>query len=164
MPKLSPQKIAAGVFNGPQIRELIRDPDFIHSMNPKEAAVWKSFVRVVKDFLGNTRAQNYERLVHRMLDVSRAQGCRMSIKVYYLHSHLDWFPENLGHMSDEQGERFHLDMATIEERYRGRWDVRMMAGYCWSLTRDHPNALHRRRSHTAAFRTHAGASVSTSGH
>ena len=30
----------------------------------------------------------------------------MSIKVHFLHSHLDRFPENLGDVSDEQGERF----------------------------------------------------------
>lgn len=33
----------------------------------------------------------------------------MSIKVHYLHSHLYHFPENLGDMSEEQGERFHQE-------------------------------------------------------
>lgn len=33
----------------------------------------------------------------------------MSMKVHYLHSHSDRFPENLGDMSEEQGERFHQD-------------------------------------------------------
>ena len=34
----------------------------------------------------------------------------MSVKVHYLHSHLDFFPANLGHMSEEQDERFHQDI------------------------------------------------------
>jgi len=34
----------------------------------------------------------------------------MSVKVHFLHSHLDYFPENLGAMSEEQGERFHQDL------------------------------------------------------
>ena len=34
----------------------------------------------------------------------------MSIKMHYLFSHIDRFPENLGAMSDEQGERFHQDI------------------------------------------------------
>ena len=29
----------------------------------------------------------------------------MSIKVHFLHSRLDRFPENLGDVNDEQGER-----------------------------------------------------------
>ena len=29
--------------------------------------------------------------------------------------------------SDEQGERFHQDVATVEERYQGRWDEQMTA-------------------------------------
>ena len=66
-------------------------------------------------------------------------GCRMSIKVHYLHGHLDRFPANLGAMSDEQGERMHQDLATMEERYQGRWDVSMMADYCWTLLRDRPD-------------------------
>ena len=47
----------------------------------------------------------------------------MSIKLYYLHSHLDRFPENLGDYSEEQGERFHQDIRTMEARYQERWDI-----------------------------------------
>ncbi|GBP38254.1 hypothetical protein EVAR_18134_1 [Eumeta japonica] len=34
----------------------------------------------------------------------------MGIKLHYLHSHLDHYPENLGDLSEEQGERFHQDI------------------------------------------------------
>ncbi|GBP62547.1 hypothetical protein EVAR_21919_1 [Eumeta japonica] len=43
-------------------------------------------------------------------------GCNTSIKLHYLHSHLDYFPENVGDLS---GERFHHDNRTVEERYQG---------------------------------------------
>ena len=62
----------------------------------------------------------------------------MSIKIHYLRSHLDNFPENLGDVNEEQGERFHQDIKIMEERYQGRWDSHMMADYCWSLMRDNP--------------------------
>ena len=75
----------------------------------------------------------------------------MSIKLHYLDSHLDRFPRNLGAMSDEQGERFHQDIATMEDRYQGRWDERMMADYCWTLQRDYPDRDHSRRSLTRHF-------------
>lgn len=70
----------------------------------------------------------------------------MSIKLHFSHSHLDRFPENLGDFSEEQGERFHQDIRTMEERYQGRWDSQMMADYCWSLQRDLPNVVHSRKS------------------
>ena len=45
----------------------------------------------------------------------------MSIKVNFLHNHLDKFPNNCGNMSDEQ-ERFHQDIKTMEESYQKWWD------------------------------------------
>ena len=53
----------------------------------------------------------------------------MSIKVHFLFSHLDKFPDNLGDRSDEQGERFHQDLKVMEDRYKGRWDISMLADY-----------------------------------
>lgn len=70
---------------------------------------------------------------------------RMSLKMHSLFSHLDFFPPNLGAESDEQGERFHQDIATIERRYQGFWDEEMMGDYCWMLIRD-DNADKRRKS------------------
>jgi hypothetical protein len=45
----------------------------------------------------------------------------MSLKVHSLHSHLNFLPKNLGAVSDEQGERFHQDISTMEKRYQGAW-------------------------------------------
>ena len=60
----------------------------------------------------------------------------MSLKVHFLHAHLDYFPQNLGDMSEEHGERFYQDIKSMKTRYKGRWDVSMMADYCWCLKRD----------------------------
>ena len=70
-----------------------------------------------------------------MLNNYRDIGANMSIKVHFLHSHLDRFPENCGDVSGEQGECFHQDIKEMEERYQGRWDTTMMSDYCWSLKR-----------------------------
>ena len=80
-----------------------------------------------------------------------ALGCNMSIKLHFLHSHLDKFPENLGAVSDEQGERFHQDLKTMEERYQGRWDVHMMADYVWTIKRDVPHLEHKKESKKRKF-------------
>lgn len=60
----------------------------------------------------------------------------MSLKMHFLFSRLDFFPPNLGAESDEQGERFHQDIASIERRYQGFWDENMMGDYCWMLIRE----------------------------
>ncbi|GBP32667.1 hypothetical protein EVAR_16829_1 [Eumeta japonica] len=39
----------------------------------------------------------------------------MSIKLHYLHNHLDKFPDNLGNYSEEQN---HQDLKVMEERYQ----------------------------------------------
>ena len=104
---LSNEKLKARIFDGPQIRQLMRDQKFCDSMNEVELAAWLSFAEVVKNFLGNYRAVNYKETVNNMLGNFTILGINMSIKVHFLHSHLDRFPENLGDVSDEQGERFH---------------------------------------------------------
>ncbi|XP_076374180.1 uncharacterized protein LOC143258678 isoform X1 [Tachypleus tridentatus] len=63
----------------------------------------------------------------RMLLVFRDLGCNMSIKLHFLNNHLDKFPDNLGAVSDEQGERFHQDLNVMEER--------------WSIKRDCPDEV-----------------------
>ena len=104
------EKLKVGIFDGPHIRQLIRDPEFEYSMNEVELEAWKAFVLVVKNFLGNNKARNYAEPVSNVLTAFRNLGCAMSVKIHYLFSHMDQFPENLGSMSDDQGERFHQDL------------------------------------------------------
>ncbi|XP_066448063.1 uncharacterized protein [Eleutherodactylus coqui] len=143
-PALGFEKIKASVFDGPQIRTLIRDEEFARKMNEEEKAAWLSFVAVTKNFLGNKKAENYELLVQRMLLTFRDIGCNMSVKIHFLNSHLK-FLENLGAVSAEQGERFHQDLKTMEKRYQERWDRDMMADYCWSIKRDCPQQVHKQK-------------------
>ena len=150
-PRLSDEKLKAGVFDGPQIRTLIRDTEFVKSMNAIESAAWNSFFEVVQKFLGNHKASNYKQLVMRMLKCFEEHGANRSIKLHYLFSHLDRFPQNFGDFSDEQGERFHQDIKVMEERYQGRWDQHMMADYCWNLLRDCPDVHHSRKSYKRQF-------------
>lgn len=99
------EKLKAGVFDGPQIRTLMKDSNFTGSLNTIECKAWTSFVQVVKNFLGKHKADNYATLVKDMLTNFQKLGCNMSIKVHYLHSCLDRFPDNLNDLSEEQGER-----------------------------------------------------------
>ena len=150
-PGVTIEKLKAGIFDGPQIRQLIKDTEFENSMNTLECAAWRSFVQVVNNFLGNKKAANHATFINSMIKNFQNLGCLMSIKMHFLFSHMEKFPENLGAVSDEQGERFHQDMRQMEERYQGRWDAVMLADYCWSLKRDNPAAAHTRKSRKRGF-------------
>jgi len=84
---------------------------------------------VVTGFLGNRRADNYKNLVGKLLSYQKL-GCDMSVKIHFLSSHLDFFPENCGSISDEHGERFHQGIAAVEGRDKGKWSPSMIAAYC----------------------------------
>ena len=133
---VSEAKLKAGVLNGPQIRMLVNDSEFTKTLNPLETNAWKSFLDVTQNFLGNHRADNYKKIVETMIQNYRALGSRMSLKLHFFHSHLDFFPDNLGDISDEHGERFHQEIAIMESRYQGRFSPNMMGDYCWTLQRE----------------------------
>ncbi|UYV73664.1 hypothetical protein LAZ67_11000266 [Cordylochernes scorpioides] len=148
---ISEAKIKEGIFVGPQIRELQQDGNFQNSLNEVEAAAWNSFRKVCKIFLGSIKVENYRDIVNDLLLSDKALGCNMSLKIHFLHSHLDLFPDNLGAVSDEHGERFHQDISSMEKRYQGKWSHAMLAIYCWTLKRDLPQAKYRRNSTVTAF-------------
>ncbi|GBN92573.1 hypothetical protein AVEN_173202-1 [Araneus ventricosus] len=75
----------------------------------------------------------------------------IKIKVHFLDSHLDYFPENLGAVREEQGEIFHQDIKEMERLYQGKWNVSMIAEYCWMLQRDNPCKVHKRKSDKRSF-------------
>src|ERR1043165_4053990 len=83
------KQLNASIFDGPKICKLINDSDFTKCINDVESSAWCSYVLVIKNFLGNKKADNYEELVQNMLANFKNLGINMSIKVHFLHSHLD---------------------------------------------------------------------------
>ena len=55
-----------------------------------------------------------------MLEKFKLLGCNMSLMLHFLASHLDYFPPNLGAVSEEQVKRFHQDLKDVERRNQGR--------------------------------------------
>ncbi|GFW40561.1 uncharacterized protein TNCV_4823971 [Trichonephila clavipes] len=109
----------------------------INGINPGNRNKWTypNFCSTtsIKITRGKKRSDDHMELVESMLLNLKELGCNMSIKIHFLHSHLDRFSQNLSDFSEEQGERFHQDPWTMEERYQGRWDSHMMTDYCWSF-------------------------------
>jgi YesN/AraC family two-component response regulator len=118
------------IFTGSDIRKLLCDATFESTMNATEKAAWQAFRDVTK-FHGKKKDPNYTSIVNNMLDAFKDLCCNMSLELHFLKSHLDYFPENLGSLSEEQGgERFHQNVKEIKKQYQGRWNINMLAGYC----------------------------------
>ena len=150
-PKTSDAKIKEGIFIGPEIRKVMLDDNFDEKLNDIEKSAWIAFKNVCHNFLGNAKSENYKDIVENMIQAYKIMGCNMSLKIHFLSSHLDFFPENLGAVSDEHGERFHQDISIIEKRYSGRCNPSMLADYCWYLIRENQHGIYKRKSGKKLF-------------
>ncbi|KAJ8881652.1 hypothetical protein PR048_018138 [Dryococelus australis] len=126
---LSEAKVKEGVFVGPQIRKLFNYPQFSEVLQGDEKTAWESFKAVC------ILHSSYKKL-----------GCNMSLKIHFLHSHLDFLPDNCGAFSDEHGEQFHQDTSAMEKRYQGKLSPSMLADYSWTVTKDAPEVTYKRQA------------------
>jgi hypothetical protein len=150
-PRLSDAKIKEGIFIGPQIRQLIKDEQFEEQLNEVGKAAWQALKNVKNSFLGNRKPENYHEIMSDLLMAYKAMRSNMSLKVHFLDSHLDFFPDNLGPASDEHEKRFHQDISNIEKRYLRKWNLSMLADYCWTHMKDVSQATYSRKSITVTF-------------
>jgi hypothetical protein len=121
-----------------QIHEWLRTSDmgFVQEGDRQTSGkLWRSSIQ--------TDCENYAGKVF-------AVGYITSFKLYFRHFQLDYFPENLGTLSEGKGERFHQGIKQMERRYHGQWNVSVIFDYCWCLTKDkHPQCY--TRSSTGQF-------------
>ena len=89
-PKLSEAKVKGGIFTEPQIWQMLGSKELEDKMTTLERDAWQSFRNVVHGFLGRNKANNYEDCVETLLQTYCKLGCRMSLKMHYLHSYLDF--------------------------------------------------------------------------
>jgi hypothetical protein len=154
-PKVSEAKIREGVFIGPQIRKLLNADDglFESMLTADQSRAWVAFRSLCVNVLGNNLATGYKAIVRELLDSYAALEVHMSTKIHFLNSHLDELMKSkrpLGEVSDEQGERFHQDVAYMEKRYTSSTSkVEMLADYCWTLRSDDSTEHSRKRKRVA---------------
>lgn len=123
----------SGILIGPNIRTLMKDEIFEEKLNVKERRAWQCIKLVIRNFLGNNKSPNYKAIVADMINAFKEMNVLMSLKIHMLHNHLDFFPENLGEVSDEHGEQFHQEIKEMERRFKGKSPVNMLAEYCWTI-------------------------------
>ena len=117
-PRIRYAKIKERIFVGSQIRKVIGDKHFQDLLNGKDLEAWVAFKSLVAKFLGNNKSNNYKEVVEQCINAFQNMGCNMSLNIHLLDSHIDFFPECLGEVSDEHGERFHQKIALMESRYK----------------------------------------------
>ena len=67
--------------------------------------------------VGNVKSPHWKKVVSRTVDSFQKLKCSMSLKLYFMDSYVEYFPENLRDYSEEQSERFHQDIKVMEQRY-----------------------------------------------
>jgi hypothetical protein len=148
-PRLSFAKISNGVFNGPDIRKLVKDKNFSKVLNRNQNRAWDAFKDVIEKFFGNYKDSNHRQIVENLMCSMEALGCKMTVKVHFLDAHMDYFPENLGRFSEEQGERFHQELKDFEKRYNCYYSENILADYCWNLIRESDLIDNKKHRHFA---------------
>jgi len=114
---------------GPQIRKLFRDDMFNSLFQGDEKKARDTFRLASTNFFGNIRAENYKELIEAMLSLHHKLDCNMSLMIHMLHSHLDFFPDNCGMVSDEHSEIF------MRKLQRWRKNIRKSGPLpCWLTT------------------------------
>ena len=145
-PRISIENLKPSIFDGRQIRELMKDPMSDKALSEAELSVWQSLKSVATNLRENYRSTEYEKEIEELQKNFCQFGARMPVKLHFLWSHLDYFPKNCGDLSEEQGERFHPVFWIMKECYQGRWGVKFLNDYCWCLKRDAVAVEHRRKS------------------
>lgn len=113
-PHLTAVKTNAGFFNGPAVRQILKDERFYKSLPKAHQEALVALEDVVKNFLGNVKAPSYVQLVEKLLEKFKEIGALMSLKMDFLKNHLQEFADNLGDFSDQHGERFHQTIKVME--------------------------------------------------
>lgn len=94
----------------------MKSNQFSQILKKYELIAWNAIKKCVHGFLGKTRSNTYQNDVQVMLKAFAKIGVHMSLKIHYLHFHLDYFSAQLATESDEQGERYHQVALPFEMR------------------------------------------------
>jgi hypothetical protein len=100
-------------------------PFFENSVNHLEKQEWQDLKNTVEYFLGNPRRPDNRDIMYNLMEHFRNLGCKVSTKLPFLHSHIDYFPQNFSSISEEHGERFHQDIRGMKKAHQSGWTVNM---------------------------------------
>lgn len=81
----------SGILIGPQVSKLMKNDQFAATLNAVEKRPFDAINDVIDNFLGNRKAENYREIVGELIQLFREMNVNMSLKIHFLHNHLDFF-------------------------------------------------------------------------
>lgn len=114
----------------------MKDRQFERLLSDEESNAWDCIKAVIEKVLGIHRDENWRIYIQNMLDALHIINVHMSLKIHFLHCHMDKFAEQSPTESDEQGERFHQVTARLEHWYSGKKLDALLGDICWNLQQD----------------------------
>ena len=84
-------KHKAGILDGFQIRELMKDAAFDETLSEVELSVWQSLLSLLTNILGNYQTAEFVKEIEELLMSFRQLRARISVKLHFLQSHLEYF-------------------------------------------------------------------------
>lgn len=127
-PRLSGMKIKEG-----RCLNLTRDEPFENALSDIELMAWHCVKAVIQNVLGIHRSEIWRILIENMIDAFHLLNVKMSLKIHFLHSHVEKLAEQSPAESDEHGERFHQVTARLEHWYSGKKLHALLGDICWNL-------------------------------
>lgn len=112
---------------------MIKDDLFEELLLPNHQIAFDCLKAVIKNCLGVHRSENWRGLIFDMLHSFDEINVRMSLKIHFLHHHLDHFEKQIPTESDEHGEKFHQITIPMESWFSGKKIDSLLADICWNL-------------------------------
>ena len=85
------KKIIENIFVGSEIGRNFDEKHSPQAMNEKEEADGSSFKDVIEESLGNMKEPVFNSIVKRIFYAFEDLDCYMSLKILFLHSHVNYF-------------------------------------------------------------------------
>lgn len=105
------------LIQGKQVNDLIGSTEFRGILSNSEMALWDSFGKVVRGFLGKHRDERYSTLINHFYRQCKNNNIILTPKLHTLFFHVDRFTSSNSDFSDEAGEAFHHVLMKIYVRY-----------------------------------------------
>ena len=134
-PKISIEKLRAGIFFGTVIDKVCKSHEFFESLDSTERTTFESMISVSRFVLThNTEVSEFVKFntAKSMVDGLRLMGANFSPKMHCIMSHFNKVVNNQSCVSDQHGERVHQTMRAFERRYEGKNDISMISDYIWA--------------------------------
>jgi hypothetical protein len=80
----------------------------------------------------------------RIITISKAMGCNMSLKIHFLKSHLAFFLRKSRQNQWRTRRKISPRCFGYGKRYQAKWTSSMLADYCWTMKKDVPDAQYWR--------------------